>query len=171
MHRLAGLVLGLLLAGSATQSVSIRQRFAPASHAPVTNWAQFGPLDETAWHEGRIPVSTDANWSRLGPGPAKEPGVLFLMAHAGIGDRFPVRDSSGRTHFVVIVAEGDDQHLLLVVHSKDGAQGFDVWRDKPVPVVVGGGKYELLFPVTSVAAAPNAMPTTDKPMIIVRHWL
>jgi prepilin-type processing-associated H-X9-DG protein len=148
--------------------VSVRQRFVP-SVGPVRNWPQFGPLDETAWQDDRVPVSTDANWTRLGPDLAKEPGVLFLMAHAGIGDSFPVQDENGRTHFVVIVAEGDDQHLLLVLRSMEGSEGFEVRRDKPVSVVVGGSKYELIFPTTAVAAAANATPTTSQAMIIVKQ--
>jgi len=171
VHKLIGVALGLLLAGCGTQDVSVRQHFVPTSDRAVANWAQLGPLDEAAWQDGRIPVPTGADWTPLGPGPGNEPGVLFLMAHAGIGDRIPVQDKGGRTHFVIIVAEGEDQYLLLVVHSKEGAQGFDVIRDNPMPVEVGGGRYELLYPTTRVGAAPDAMPTTDKPTIIVRHWL
>lgn len=171
MYRMAALLLGLLLVGCATQTASVHERFVPTSGSPGTNWAQLGPLDETAWNEGRIPVSTDANWTRLGPGPGKDPGVLMVMAHAGIGDTFPVRDQSGQTHFAVIVADGDDQRLQLVVHSKEGAQEYQVWRDKPVTFVVGEGTYEFLFPTTTVAAAPDAAPSTDKPLIIVRHRL
>jgi len=169
MHKLAGLVLGTVVCGCASQTVSVRQRFIPTPDAPHVNWSQLGTLDEMAWQNDKLPVSTDANWTRLGPGPAGEPGDLFLMAHAGIGDTFPVQDENGRTHFVVIVAEGDDHHLLLVVNSKDGAQGFDVWRDTPVSVIVGESYYELLFPTTKVAAAADQTPTIDKAMIIVTH--
>ena len=169
MHIIGALLLGLLLVGCAVQTGGVHERFVPTSDIPATNWAQLDPLDETTWNEGRIPVSTDANWTRLAPGPGGEPGVLMVMAHAGIGDTFPVRSEGGHTHFVVIVAEGDDQRLQLVVHSKEGAQAYDVWRDKPVKVMVGEGKYELLFPTTTVAAVPGATPSTDKPLIIVRH--
>lgn len=169
MKRISGLLLVMFLAGCAARTVNSPQRFVPVSGEPVTDWADLGPLDESAWDEGRVPVSTEANWTRLGPGPGQEPGVLMVMAHAGLGDRFPVRDKDGRTHFVVIVADGDDQRLNLVIHSKEGVERFEVGRDTVVPVVVDGGQYELLFPTTSVAADADAKPSTDKPLIIVRH--
>lgn len=180
MQKLVGIVVGLLfcvcVAQSADEQTSVRERFVPTadgttpqSYGGVTNWSQLGPLDETAWREGKVPVSTGANWSRLGPGPGEEAGVLFLMAHAGISDTFPVQDEHGRTLFVVIVVAGDDDHLLLVVRSKEGSHSIDLRRGKSVPVQVGAGKYDLLYPSVSMAAAKNAKPTTSKTMIIVLH--
>jgi hypothetical protein len=159
------------------QGASERVRFVPAAvtnehqrTGTVTNWSQLGPLDEAGWSNGNIPVSTHADWTQLRQGPGKEPGRLFLMAHAGIGDAFPVQDSTGKTHFVVLVTEGDDSHLLLVVRSKEGSRAFNVLRDKPVPVVVTGGKYDLCFPTVESAAQAGSKPATDKAMIIVHHF-
>ncbi len=178
MQKFGGVVVGLLLCAytvqSADEQTSMRERFVPMpdakahqSYGGVTNWSQLGPLDETKWSDGKVPVSTGANWSRIGSGPGQETGALFLMAHAAIGDTFPVQDKQGRTFFVVIVADGDDDHLVIVVHSKEGSQRIDLRRDKSVSVQVGAGKYELSYPSVSVAATKSATPTTSKAMIIV----
>ncbi|MEI8121751.1 MAG: hypothetical protein WCI20_06845 [bacterium] len=173
---MAFLVAGLICA-TWVQGASERVRFVPAAvtnehqrTGAVTNWSQLGPLDEAAWNNGKIPVSTHADWTQLRQGPGKEPGRLFLMAHAGLDDAFPVQDSTGRTHFVVLLVEGDDNHLLLVVQSREGSQPFNVLRDKPVPVVVAGGKYDLCFPTVDAAAQADSKPTTERAMIIVHHF-
>jgi hypothetical protein len=106
-----------------------------------------------------------ASYSALVPGPGK--GVLWLQAHAGIGDTFPVRDKAGMTLFEVIVAEGDDDHLVLEVHSKEGSKKIDLARDKAGAVEVAGIKYVLSYPSISVGAAPGEKPTTNKAMLIV----
>lgn len=118
-----------------------------------------------------VPVKTGdassargASFSRLVPGPP-EHGGLLLHAHAGIGDKFPVRESDGETLFEVLVAAGDDDHLVLEVRSKGANQRCDVKRDMPMEVTVSGVKYLLSFP--SVTVDPRANPTTDQAMIMV----
>lgn len=143
MRELAGAAIGVLfsisIAHSAEETYSVRVRFVPAQDARsraslggVTNWSNLGPLDEAAWSDGKVPVPTAADWSRLGPAPGRKPGVLFLMAHAGIGDTFPVQDGEGRTLFSVTVVDGNDDHLLTVVRSREGSQKIDLQRDKSV---------------------------------------
>src|SRR5438128_501207 len=97
MNKPIGLLLGLLLCGCAA---------APTIH-PVRQ--QFVPTDARASAGG-------ASWSRLRAFP-NHPGVLWTQARAGIGDSFPVQEVDGQTAFEVVVAEGDDEHLVVEVRS------------------------------------------------------
>ena len=58
-----------------------------------------------------------ASWSALGPGPAKG---SFMQARAGIGDRFPVQDKAGSTHFEIELENGVNDHLVVLVTAGDG---------------------------------------------------
>src|SRR5687767_14886420 len=58
-----------------------------------------------------------ASWSALGPGLQK--GVLMLQARAGIGDKFPVQEKNGETLFDVILENGTDDHLVLLISSEE----------------------------------------------------
>ena len=110
-----------------------------------------------------------ASWSKLDPGPEK--GILWLQAHAGIGDKFPVREKDDVTLFDVVVKEGDDDHLVLEIRSKKALQKIDLHRDKREVVEVDGVKYEILYPSVSVAAGGNDRPTTDQAMLMVTRRL
>jgi hypothetical protein len=105
-----------------------------------------------------------ASWSALRPEPDNRGGV-FLQAWAGIGEKFPVKEKGGPTLFEVTVLDGDDDHLLMEVRSKEVTQKIDVRRDKSEQVVIAGIRYELAYPSTSVSSADKA--TTNQAMIMV----
>src|SRR4051794_22429677 len=58
-------------------------------------------------------VGGGASFSKLVPGPEKE--MLLLQAHAGIGDKFPVPTEKGGTLFKVLLADGNDDRLVLEI--------------------------------------------------------
>ena len=93
-----------------------------------------------------------------------------LMAHAGIGDTFPVQDKDGHTSGEVFIAGGNDTQLQVEIRSKEGLQKIEVRRDKAVSFQMAGSKSELLFPTVSVNAAEVKNPSTNKAMLILtRH--
>ena len=106
-----------------------------------------------------------ASWTALGPGPEK--GVLWCQANAGVGDKFPVIDQQGVKLFEVLLADGNDDHVVLEIRSKEGAKKIDLPRDKRGTVKVAGVKYDLLYPSVSVGAVPGEKPTTNKAMLMV----
>jgi hypothetical protein len=110
-----------------------------------------------------------ASWTALGPGPQKN--VLWCQATAGVGDKFPVIDKQGVKLFEVVLADGDDDHVVLEIRSKEGAKKIDLPRDKPGAVKVAGIKYDLLYPSVSVGASPGEKPTTNKAMLMVTRPL
>ena len=112
-------------------------------------------------------MPTAASWSRLSPAPGKENGDSFLIAHAGIGDTFPVQDEEGYILLAIVVAAGNDDHLLVEVRSKEASQMIDLRRDKHTPVQIAGIDYELYYPSVSVNAAENEKRTTSKATLIV----
>jgi hypothetical protein len=134
------------------KQISVRQKFVPGSK-PMAGESEYEGASCTALSEG-------------GPGG---PGRLFMMAHSGVGDTFPVREEKGPDLFEVAVVEGDDEHLVLEVRTKDkdAAQKIQLKRDKLESVQVAEIKYDFLFPTVSVAAFENEKPTTPKAMIIV----
>ena len=106
-----------------------------------------------------------ATWTTL----KDDPGAPFaLMAHAGVGDRFPATDASGFTHFEVLVENGTSDHLALRVLSEEGEQKLRVPNDKPVEFTVRGKKWNVTFPTRRVMAEPGTRPSTEKAMILIR---
>lgn len=97
-------------------------------------------------------------------------GRLRLIAHAGIGDSFPIKEETGRCLFEILVRDGDDDHLLLQVNSVEGSQKIDLFRDKPVSVRIGNWNYDLAYPSVTVAAAPGETPTTSQAMLLVHRF-
>ncbi|MEO7319007.1 MAG: hypothetical protein ABIZ56_08470, partial [Chthoniobacteraceae bacterium] len=132
--------------------VTVRMRFVPGG-PPAKGSSDF---------EG-------ASFTDLGPGPEK--GILWCQAHAGVGDQFPVMSKEGVKLFDVKLAEGDDDHVVLEVRSKEGAKKIDLARDKRGSVKVAGIEYELLYPSVSVAGTPDEKPTTNKAMLMVTRRL
>ena len=110
--------------------------------------------------------SGGASWMPLGPGPGKE--TLWVQAHAGVGDKFPVADKKGTLYFEVAVTAGDDDHLVLEIRTKESTQKLDLPRDKSGAVEIGGKKYEILYPSVSVSRkAGEDHPTSNTAMIII----
>ena len=133
-------------------SGAVRVRFVPDLHRKIGEASGNG-----------------ASWSKLGAGPEK--GVLWLQAHAGIGDKFPVREKDDVTLFDVVVKEGDDDHLVLEIRSKKALQKIDLHRDKRGVVEVDGVKYEILYPSVSVAGGGKDSPTANQAMLMVTRRL
>lgn len=162
-------VLSLHLISLSLQTATAAEKDKPASLAPATE-----QLKRVRFVPGSAPMkgSSDfkgASCTGLVPGPRK--GELWLQAHADVGDDFPVIDEKGVTLFEVLLKAGDDDHLVLEIHTKEGKQKIDLQRDKAGAVTVAGIKYDLSYPSVSVAAAPNAKPTTNKAMLMVTRRL
>ncbi|WP_147263371.1 hypothetical protein [Roseimicrobium gellanilyticum] len=99
--------------------------------------------------------------------------MLTFIAHAGVGDSFPVQEEGKPKDFDVIVKSGDDDKLVLEF-SQDGKPAFapiTLGRDW-TPAQSGNVKtpqfqYEFKYP--SVSVSGKAKTVTDKAMIIVRR--
>lgn len=131
---------------------SVRVRFVPGSL----------PMKGEASYEG-------ASWTALVPGPQR--GVLWLQAHAGIGDKFPVQSQAGETLFEVLLVKGNDDHVVLEVRSKEDSQSIDLVRDRVKSLKVGEIEYEFDYPSIYIGAAKNEKPTTPKAMLMVTRRL
>ena len=153
MWKLLCVIIGLLLCGCAMHDSnkphSVRLRFVPGS-------APQSPMES----------SDSAVWSSLRAGPGPQHSNLFLQAWAGIGHKFPVQREGGPTLFEVAVIQGNDEHIVAEVRSKEGTQTVGLKRDRPTPIKVGGVDYELLYPTCNVSSAQNRT-TTNKAMLIV----
>lgn len=142
----AAMLLTGCTAQKETQRQAVRQRFVPDPHNSS---------------------SSGANWTALHQSAEDKPGVLMVMAHAGIGDTFPVQEERKPKLFDVMVVAGDDEHLILDVRSEESSQRLNLHRDGTVLVNVVGHKYSLAYP--SVTVRPDSKPTTDKAMILVHR--
>ena len=92
----------------------------------------------------------------------------MLMAHAGIGNSFPVGEKDKPKAFDVKVIAGDDDYLKLEVRTEKGSDHYDVKRDGTVSVQVAGHKFTIAYP--SVTVSSGDKPTTDNAMIIVNRF-
>ena len=129
------------------------------------------PIAQTPVRQRFVPAipsgNNNASWTSLGPRPDRS-DILWAMADAGVGDKFPVQEKGNHTLFEVTVKEGDDDHVVVEISSEGNAsQGLELLRDKTVPVRIGERKFELLFPTTQVN--PTDKPTTEKAHFIVTY--
>src|SRR5947207_2811510 len=60
------------------------------------------------------------------------------MIHLGVGDKFSVKDKGDRTVFVMSMPDGNDDHVVLEIKTKEASQKLDIKRDKSESVVVAG---------------------------------
>ena len=139
--------LGLLLAGCASNksagSQEVRQRFVPSTTD-----------------------SASASWTALAPFPHAF-GDPQVMAHAGIGDTFPVQEPEGPTLFKVLILAGDDNQLTLEIRAPESpANKITLKREKTLKVPVGSKVFEFCYPAVRVSSGDP--PTTSKALIIVR---
>lgn len=138
----------------------VRQKFVPAPADPSRgNGANF-----TALHH----IEKD------------EPDVLMLMAHAGVGDSFPVHEEGKPKEFEVKVTAGNDDKLELEISWEKAAnprifEGNKSPMKKTLPrdstltlPLFGEFKYVISYP--SVTVASDGKDTTDKAMLIVNRW-
>jgi len=149
------MALATLVSGCATQhgdkQYSVRQRFVPPPDAGASESSRNG-----ASFSALVPLKDGT-------------GVSRLMAHAGIGDSFPIKDEEGRCFFEVKVVGGDDDHLLILINSIEAPQRIDLKRDKSAWFQIGKNKYDLAYPSVSVSAGKNETPTTSQAMLLVHH--
>jgi hypothetical protein len=143
----------ILIASAGAESTdkkpkAVRQRFVPGTQDPSKG--------------------NGANWSELHQINADKPGVLMLMAHAGVGDSFPVQEPGQPKAFEVAVISGDDDHLVLEVQGGEKPQRVDLRRDATARVEVKGERYALSYPSVTVNAQDGA--STDKALIIVNRF-
>ena len=130
----------------------------PTNQAPNGVRLRFVPVPHSSTCGG------GASWSALGPFLDIK-GVLAVMAHAGLGDTFPVKEDHKPKLFDVFVVSGNDAHLKLELRSEEGLQQFDVKRDKEAIKQVKGRKYSFQYPSSTVSASEKS--TTDKASIFV----
>lgn len=90
-----------------------------------------------------------------------------MQARAGIGDKFPVSIANGPVLFEVAVVSGNDEKITIEVLVAGKVHPLELPRDKAADVEVGGVKYSLQFPSSSVSAAPGEKPSTNKATIFV----
>ncbi len=153
MRNLLGVIVVVLLCGCATQDSSephsVRLRFVPGAEPQ-------SPLESC---EGAV-------WMALSPNRHAQNGQLWLHANAGIGDKFPVRKEGGPELFQVTVTKGSDARLVVEVYSKEGTDTVELKLDAPVPIVVGGIPYKLLYPTVEVSSEAGRTET-NKALILV----
>jgi|GEM_PF-4424887 len=156
---------------SLTASIAAAQEKKPApSAAPdksepaksETVKLRFVP-DGGPW-KGETPFK-GASWSQFRDGFTK--GTFHMQARAGLGDKFPVAFPKGPDLFEVVVVSGNDEKIAVEVRAGDKVHKLELPRDKSAQVEVGEVKYSLLFPTSSVSAAPGEKPSTNKATIFV----
>ena len=143
MQKLIVILLGFFVCGCA-----VHENIDPS---PVRQ--RFEPIDSEVSGRG-------ANWTSLVPAPNR-PGAFWVRVHAGVGDTFPVKEEDGRKLFDAVVAEGNDDQLVVKV----GLQQIDLPRDKKVTVEIEGSRYEWYYPSTYIN--PDGKATTDKAFLIL----
>lgn len=151
MHRHVAMLIVVLFCGCAAEEKAapntIRQRFVPSCEPKACKTCGGG-----------------ACWTALVPAPGDD-GALWVRAHAGIGDQFPVREEGGPTLFEVHVIEGSDDRFLLEIRSAAVQQRIDLARDKTVSLRLSGHTYEFYYPSVHVNA--TAPPTRSKALLII----
>lgn len=159
----------LTLSGTAALAAEPKQPPAPPASPEKSEPAKsetvrlrFVP-DGGPW-KGETPFK-GASWSHLLDGFTK--GTLHMQARAGIGDKFPVSVANGPVLFEVAVVSGNDEKIAVEVHAAGKVHKLELPRDKAAEVEVGGVKYSLRFPTSSVSAAPGEKPSTNKATVFV----
>jgi hypothetical protein len=91
------------------------------------------------------------------------------MAHVGIGERFPVKELDGQCLFEVLVVDGDDDRLLLEIHSVRRPQRIELARDQRVRVQMGRSQFDVAYPSVTVGAARNARPISSQATLLIHR--
>jgi len=151
----AVIALAVLAGGCASrdsnEQSAMRQHFVPATNTAA----------RTSFHGG-------VSWSALVP-LNDGTGVSRLIAHAGIGDRFPVKEPDGHCLFEVLVVAGNDSHLKIEIRTVEAARRLELVRDKSIQAQVGLSKYDFAYPSVTVAAARTEHPTTGQAMLLIHR--
>jgi hypothetical protein len=150
-----GITWVVLASGCASQDANkqhaVRQRFDPAKGSAARDSSRDG-----------------ASWTALVP-LNDGTGVSRLMARAGIGERFPVKELDGRCLFEVLVVEGNDDRLFLQIHSVRRPQRIELVRDQPVRVQMGGSQFDLAYPSVTVGVARKARPISSQATLLIHR--
>ncbi len=150
----AALLFSLILSSGCSttptdKQIAVRQRFIPSAGTTDTS------------HNG-------ASYSALVP--LKDgSGISRLIAHAGIGDAFPVKDEAGNCFFEIRLLSGDDDHLQIAINSILPSQHFDLRRDHPLWFKMDNHQYDLAYPSVSVAARKDEHPTSNQVMLLLHY--
>lgn len=148
--RAAGLAaMTALLFATGLGAQAERQRFIPAPGEP----GKGNSADFTALHH----LAED------------DSDIFMLMAHAGIGDSFPVQEEGKPKAFDVKVIAGNDDKLEIECTSdgKKVLERIGLERDGWHALPQGEYQYQISYPSVTVAA--NGSVTTSKALIIVRR--
>jgi len=153
MTKVCGIILCLLLAACSLQGdakkKSARLRFEPGVQST----------------DPREPTSA-TSWSKLAPFPKHDSDKLTVLAHAGIGGKFPVGKEGEAALFEVRMKDGDDTHVSLEVITKEGTKSIEVQRDVPVPIEVAGVGYTLSFPTTYINASEEEATSKEATLFV-----
>jgi hypothetical protein len=158
------LTLGFTAFADAPEKKSTPPAAAEKSEPANSETVKLRFVPEGGPWKGETPFK-GASWSHLHDGLAK--GTLHMHARAGIGDKFPVSHAKGPVLFEVVVVSGNDDRIAVEVHAGGNIHKLELPRDKKAEVEVGGVKYSLLFPTSSVSAAPGEKPSTNKATVFV----
>jgi hypothetical protein len=90
---------------------------------------------------------------------------LFAIIHAGLRDKFPIKDQDGRVLFRVTVPQATDDRFVLEIKAETGSQRVELLRDKPVTIEVVGERFEFYYPTSHVSSEEKT--TTNKALLIV----
>ncbi len=110
--------------------------------------------------------SKGAVWSGFAPGMFGGPGRLGLMAHAAIGDKFPVAHENGNQLFEVRLKDGNDDYVVLEILAENDPRELNIQRDKKKTLTIDGESYDFYYPSVEVAATEN-ISTTNKAQIVI----
>jgi hypothetical protein len=170
MRTICGLTVCLIVlngsqGGAIEPDTKAEPRATSEKAKPVLERLRFVP-DGGPW-KGEAPFE-GAAWHNLRPGLTR--GVLQMIARAGVGDTFPVGERDDVIRFNVKLLHGNDDELTVEVRAKE-VQKVVLKRDKAKEVTIAGLKYRLLYPTSSVEAAPGEKPSTNKARIIVSRKL
>jgi hypothetical protein len=97
-----------------------------------------------------------------------DPGVSMLMAHAGVGESFPVQDERGPKLFEVLVAAGDDDLLKIELRRTNDVTTYDLKRDGTVWAEVAGEWFSISYPSRTVSS--KDAQTSEQVMLIVNRF-
>lgn len=100
--------------------------------------------------------------------PFDEPGVSMVMAHAGVGESFPVQEEKGPKYFDVAIVAGGDDRLMLEVRPSVGLAKFDLPRDGTVWLEAAGHWFSISYPSLTVGSKDR--PTAQQAMLIVNRF-
>jgi hypothetical protein len=109
-----------------------------------------------------------ASFSMLHHMPQDDPGVTMVMAHAGVGESFPVQEKKGPKLFEVLLAAGDDDLLKLEVRRPEGLTKHDLKRDDTVWFKVADEWFSIYYPSLTVSSKDR--PTAQQVMLIVNRF-